>query len=189
LKKHPDRGKGYEIFLFLLPKKVFMSFAWTVCRHHWYLITRQFNGCVWLKRDQKYRSHCSIKKSDTAIHSLSFSSISDCRMNSLAVDSVQIFSYTNVPTVTPSRGTPWYRKSSCVNGETGRYYDEMCKYIQTPREGPVRQICERLPYHLSTTGCHKLRPLCIWGDEWGQPKVLLLWETWKPREEGNPAIS
>jgi len=40
-------------------------------------------------------------------------------MTALAVDSTQGVSYTNRPTETLSRGTPWYHKTCCINDATG----------------------------------------------------------------------
>jgi len=35
---------------------------------------------------------------------------------------------------------------------------------------------QQSPHHLATSGGHKLCLLCIRGDVWGQPGLLLLWE-------------
>jgi len=80
----------------------------------------------------------------------------------LAADVMWDF-HTNVPTASPSRGSPWYRKICCADGATGlsRYnlgssFHEMRKINQTRRsreaEGPVRKVRDVVPHQHAKSG-------------------------------------
>jgi len=73
--------------------------------------------------DQTHCPSCPVKRSDSAVHSLSFSGlvIAICHIPALAADSRQHLSYTKAPAVTPSRCTLWYRKNCCADGATGLF--------------------------------------------------------------------
>jgi len=74
----------------------------------------------------------------------------------------------------------------------GRNYHEMCKNDKNHRasvvaratisgfrqSGPFeKSAAVYLPHQLSPSGGRTLRPLHIWGDNCGQRRVFLLWET------------
>jgi len=116
--------------------------------------------------------------------------------------------YENDPAVASSRSNPWYRKSCCRSGATdlpnhiiwGSYMKrtKLIKHVTKDHarergaleklvEGRVEKIHDSLSHQISTIGGPKLLPLRLWGGEWGQGRMLPIWETWKTRINGNLA--
>ena len=121
-------------------------------------------------------TNINYNKSDNAIHDLPFA----CVVISpwLHLQQIQCKASPNVSTATPSRGTPWYRKSYCVNGAIGLSINNVtgrCKmkcaisinkitYVIKGAtsvtnaafgfyaERPVRKIRDSLPHQSPTTG-------------------------------------
>jgi len=150
------------------------------------------------ENDHNHRPPCLISKSDSATHILSFSGVviaaqvrlqwTQCKSSLTQMCQEQRF-----PVVTPE---PWYRKSYCVNGTAGfiqwynlfSYYDELCKNDQSHRASVVARITKDCARALGRgtrsknsrqslasaihTWRSTLRPLRIWGGEWGQYRLL-----------------
>jgi len=142
------------------------------------------------ERDHNHRPLCPVKESGSAKHN---------RMSTLAVNTMQGLSCTNVLAATPYHGTSWYRKSCCANGrsdEIGAVATMKCAKHSKPsrigrdarHQGPRSGLRQRGPFekfaavpptsyrHVQAPSCARYAP----GEENGESAECFYtaWDTW-----------